>query len=53
MVAGTAFHGGADSFAEEVLFADFGTGEVECALAATTFGGYGEVTGGTVVEVTG
>jgi len=53
MVARTAFHGGADSVAEEFLFADLGAGEGESGLAATTFGGYEEWTGGTGVEVTG
>jgi hypothetical protein len=53
VVTGTTFHGGADSFAEEFLLADLGAGEGEGALAATTFGGHEEVTGGTGVEVTG
>ena len=53
MVTGTAFHGGADSFAEEFLLADLGAGEGEGALAATTFGGHEEVTGWTGIEVTG
>ena len=53
MVAGTAFHGGADSFAEEFCLADLGAREGEGALAATTFGGHEEVTGGAGVEVTG
>jgi len=53
VVPGTAFHGAADSVAEEELFADFGTGDVECALAATTFCGYEEGTRGTVAEVAG
>jgi len=53
VVPRTTFHGGADSVAEEFLLADWRTGKGECALAATTFGGYEEVTGRTVVEVAG